>query len=195
MANHFEKDFKVYIKTPLETRGPWWPWIAHPSHFPHNWILHLCSIGSNLWPSGRGQFWLHRNHMNKIDKCPERDAKYQISKLQSFQFQRRRILKLVFLVPKIQLVTNLWPPGWGQFWANKYHINKLGRGPQGDAKHQISKLYAFQFKEEEFWRWDSLFLCSNLWPTEWCQSWPQEHHLNKLGRGPLEDATYKVWKL
>ena len=25
--------------------------IAHLSHFPHNWILHLCFFGSNLWPS------------------------------------------------------------------------------------------------------------------------------------------------
>ena len=62
------------------------------------------------------------------------------------------------------LCSNLWPPGRGQFWPHEHHINKLGRGPQGDAKHQISKLYAFQFRGEEFWRWDSLFLCSNLWP-------------------------------
>ena len=81
------------------TRGPWWPWIAHLSHFPHNWILHLCSFGSNLWPSGWDQFWLQRNQLNKIDKGPQRDAKYQISQLLSFQFQRRRILKLVFFVP------------------------------------------------------------------------------------------------
>ena len=47
--------------------------------------------------------------MNKIGKGPQRDAKYQISKLLSFQFQRRRILKLVFFVPMFQLVT----PGAG----------------------------------------------------------------------------------
>ena len=64
-----------------EKRGPWWPWIAHLSHFPHNWILHLCSFGSNLWPSGWGHFWLLRNHMNKIDTGQHRDAKYQIPKL------------------------------------------------------------------------------------------------------------------
>ena len=45
--------------------------------------------------------------MNKIDKGPQKDAKYQIAKLLSFQFQRRRILKLDLLVPMIQLVTNL----------------------------------------------------------------------------------------
>ena len=47
--------------------------------------------------------------MNKIDKGPQRDDKYQISKLLSFQFQRRRILKLVFFVPMFKLVT----PGAG----------------------------------------------------------------------------------
>ena len=28
-------------------------------------------------------------------------------------------------------------------------MNKLGRGPQGDAKNQISKLYAFQFQKRK----------------------------------------------
>ena len=45
------------------------------------------------------------HHMNKIDKGLQGDATYQKSKLYPFQFQRRRILKLVFLVPIFQLVT------------------------------------------------------------------------------------------
>ena len=36
------------------------------------------------------------HHMNKIDKVLQGNATYQISKLYPFQFQRRRILKLVF---------------------------------------------------------------------------------------------------
>ena len=43
--------------------------------------------------------------MNKIDKGLQGDATYQKSKLYSFQFQRRRILQLDFLVPMFQLVT------------------------------------------------------------------------------------------
>ena len=48
--------FKLNLtfKTLKKTRGPWWPWIAHLSHFSHNWILHICSFGYNLWPSGWG---------------------------------------------------------------------------------------------------------------------------------------------
>ena len=78
--------------------------IAHPEHYVLRWAknwqrsirrcfipssfreeeflswssLFLCS---NLWPQGWDQFWPQRNHMNKIDKGPQRDAKYQISKL------------------------------------------------------------------------------------------------------------------
>ena len=51
------------------------------------------------------------HHMNKIDKVLQGDATYQTSNLYPFQFQRRRILKLVFFVPMFQLVT----PGVGQF--------------------------------------------------------------------------------
>ena len=53
--------------------------------------------------------------MNEIDKGPQRDAKYQKSKLYLFQFQRRRILKLVFFVPMFQLVT----PGVGSVLTPK----------------------------------------------------------------------------
>ena len=54
-----------------KTRGTWWPWIAHLSHFPHKWILHLCSFGSNLWSpvlilSGNWQRSTRRCYIPKI---------------------------------------------------------------------------------------------------------------------------------
>ena len=52
--------------------------------------------------------------MNKIDKGLQGDATYQKSKLYPFQFQRRRILKLVF-VPMFKLVT----PGVGSVLTPK----------------------------------------------------------------------------
>ena len=55
------------------------------------------------------------HHVNKIDKGLKGDAKYQKSKLYLFQFQRRRILKLVFFVPMFQLVT----PGVGSVLTPK----------------------------------------------------------------------------
>ena len=91
----------------FRTRGPWWPWIAHLSHFPYKWILHLCSFGFNLWPPGWASFDPKGHLVNKIDKGLQGDATYRKSKLYLFQFQRRRILKLVFFVPMFQLVTQV----------------------------------------------------------------------------------------
>ena len=88
-----------------KTRGQWWPWIAHLSHFPHKWTLHLCSFGSNLWPLGGTSFDPKGHHLNKIDKGLQ-GCYTQKSKLYPFQFQRRRILRLVFFVPMFQLVTH-----------------------------------------------------------------------------------------
>ena len=62
-------------------------------------------------PRGGASFDPKGHHMNKIDKVLQGDATYQTSNLYPFQFQRRRILKLVFFVPMFQLVT----PGVGQF--------------------------------------------------------------------------------
>ena len=47
-------------------------------------------------------------------------------------------------------VSNLWPPGRGQFWPQGHHMNNLGRGPLGDATYQISKLYAFYIRRRSF---------------------------------------------
>ena len=127
--------------------------------------LFLCS---NLWPQGWDLFWPQRNHMNKIDKGPQRDdkTKYQRSNPSSLKDEEFWSWFSLFLC------SNLWPPGWGQFWPHKHHINKLGRCPQGDAKNQISKLYTFQFQRKRILKMGFFFLCSNLWPTGWGQSWP-----------------------
>ena len=55
------------------------------------------------------------HHVNKIDKDLQGDATYRKSKLYLFQFQRRRILKLVFFVPMFQLAT----PGVGSVLSPK----------------------------------------------------------------------------
>ena len=62
------------------------------------------------------------HHMNEIDKGLQGDATYQKSKLYPFQFQRIRILKLVFFVPMFQLVT----PGLGvSFDPKRNHMTKV----------------------------------------------------------------------
>ena len=73
----------------------------------------------------------------------------------------------------------------GIIWTNLVEVLK----EMLYTKYQSSR--PSSFREEEFWNFLSLFLCSNLWPPGQAQFWPQGHHMNKLGRGPLEDATYQ----
>ena len=56
-------------------------------------------------PRGGASFDSKGHHMNEIDTGVQGDATYKKSKLYPFQFQRRRILKLDFFVPKFQPVT------------------------------------------------------------------------------------------
>ena len=70
-------------------------------------VFLLCSYVSNLWPPppppppppGQGQFWPLGHHMNNLGRGPLGDTTYKISKLCTFKFQRRRILKFSFFVP------------------------------------------------------------------------------------------------
>ena len=36
---------------------------------------------------------------------------------------------------------NMRPPGRGHFWPQGHNMNKLTRGPLGDATYEISRLY------------------------------------------------------
>ena len=76
----------------------------------------------------------------------------------------------------------------GILWTNLVEVHK----EITHTKYQMSTPPSF--REKKFWRWASLFLCSNLWPPERSQFWPQGHHMNRLGRGPQGDATYQISK-
>ena len=79
--------------------------------------------------------------------------------------------------------------------------------PRGIMWIQLTKIYkemlhtenlssiSSSFREEEFWSWSSLFLCSNLWPQGWDQFWPQRNHMNKVDQSPQRDAKYQISKL
>ena len=101
----------------------------------------------------------------------------------------------LWTLPSLFLCSNLWPQGGANLdpksiiSKNLVEVNK----EMLHTKYQSSMPSIF--REEEFWRWPSLFQCSNLWPPGWGQFWPQGFHMNKLGRGPLEDATYQISKL
>ena len=106
-------------------------------------------------PMGRGQFLPQGHHMNKFGRVHKEMlyTKHQSSRPSSFREE-------LWILPSLFLCSNLWPPGRGLFWLQGHHMNKLGRGPQGEAIYQISKLLAFQFQRRiilEFSSFVSMF--------------------------------------
>ena len=75
-------------------------------------------------------------------------------------------------------------PGWDQLWPLGRHMNKVCRGPLGDATYQSSMPTSFR---EEFWNFPSFFLCLNLWLPG--------HHLNKLVEVHRRCYTHQISKL
>ena len=51
----------------------------------------------------------------------------------------------------INLCKTCDPPGRGHFWPWGHDLNKLGRGPLGDATYQILKLLALRFQRRRFY--------------------------------------------
>ena len=72
-------------------------------------------------------------------------TKYQSSMPSSFREENFEVGKLCSYVDSA---------GRSQFLSQGYHMNKLGRGPQGDATYKISKLYAFQFQRKRILKFD-----------------------------------------
>ena len=92
--------------------------------------------------------------------------------------------------------SNLWPPGWGQFWPQGYHMNRIDIGPNIIVQGQMIKALLLLVSEKKNFK--VFLLCSyvsNLWPLGLGPIWPPGHHMNNLGRGPLGDATYEISKL
>ena len=70
--------------------------------------------------------------------------------------------------------------GGGAFFLPQGHyLNKLGTGPLGDTKYQISR-FAY------------ISLCTIFDPCGRGLFLPQGYNLNNLGRGLLGDAKYQI---
>ena len=139
-------------------RGPWWPWIAHLSHFPHKWILYLCSFGSNLW-------------------SPVLIPKVYTLSLQVLEKKNFKVGPLCSYVPTCD-------PRGGVSFDPKGNMNKLIKVHKEMLNTKYQSSNPSSFREEKFWSWFSLFPCSNLWHPGQGQFWSYKHHINKLSRGP-----------
>ena len=92
--------------------------------------------------------------------------------------------------------SNLWPPEWGQFSPQGYHMNRIDIVPNIIVQGQMIKALLLLVSEKKNFK--VFLLCSyvsNMWPPGQGPIWPQGHHMNNLGRGPLGDATYEISKL
>ena len=61
--------------------------------------------------------------------------------------------------------SNLWPPGWGQFWPQGYHMNRIDIGPNIIVQGQMIKALLLFVSEKKNFK--VFLLCSyvlNLWP-------------------------------
>ena len=106
-------------------------------------------------PWGGASFYLMGYQMNKLGRSPLGDATYKISKLYAFHFQRRRIPKFVFFVPMLELVN----PTAGPVLTQGVRMNKLGRGPQGDAIY-ICNIKSLRHPVSEKKNFEDGLLCS-----------------------------------
>ena len=151
----------------------------------------------NLWPS----FWPDMNHFRT-------HARFHQDKQSNFHHNRTKNVDsgeyisqkvserknfevglLCFYVPPCDPKGGANTEPRGIIWTNLAEVHK----EMLHTKYQSSA--PSSFTEKEFWSLLSLFLCSNMWPPGRGQFWPQGHHMNKLGTGPLGDATYQISKL
>ena len=101
--------------------------------------------------------------MNKLERGPLADAPYQNVKALCLLVSEKKNSEVSLFCSYVRTCE---PLEWGQFLHQEHHMNKLGRGPLGDATCQISKLLAFPFQRRNIFNFSFsvpfLFLCSNL---------------------------------
>ena len=141
--------------------------------------------GLNLGPLARGHLGPWDLHLNKLGKGALANATYQISNIWAKWFWRRFLIYISMHF----CGSNLGPRARGHLGPWDLGLNKLGKEPPGNATYQISSTWA-----KQFWRRRFLSVC-HFWtqdPQPQGHLWPQGHHLNKLGRSLLGNATYQI---
>ena len=142
--------------------------------------------GLNLRPLTRGHLGPWDLHLNKLGRGPLGNATYQISNIWAKWFWRRRFFN-IFLC--ISMVGTYDPLARGHLGPWDLGLNKLGKGPPGNATYQISSTWAKQFWSKDF---EVYFIFEPKTPPPQGHFRPQGHHSNKLGKGPLRNATYQI---
>ena len=159
------------------------------SFSPQNEFYLLYYYFSNLWPPGWGQFWpqgylwkelinVHKATLHTKNQC-SRPSRFREEK-KNFEF--------CLLCSYVQICD----PKAGPILISGAPYEQLGWGQQGDASYQISKLYAFHFQRRRILKMGFFISMFQLVAHGLGPVWPWGFHMNTLGRGPLEDATYQI---
>ena len=86
--------------------------------------------------------------------------------------------------------SNLGLSGAGHFGLQGHHLNKLGRGPLGNATYYISNIWAYLFWKRRMFNLFIYFYGLNLEPLMQGHLGPSDLCLNKLCKGVLGMQCY-----
>ena len=116
-------------------------------------IVQACDLLGGASSDSRGIIWIQLIKVHKEMLC----TKYE-SSTPSFREE------VFWSLPSWFLCSNLWPQGQGQFDPRGIICTNLAEVHKEMLHTKYQNSMASSFREKEFWRWASLFLCSNLWP-------------------------------
>ena len=143
-------------------------------------------FGLNLGPLARGHLGSWDLHLNKLGRGPLGNATYQISNIWAMWFLQRRFLNIFLCFSMVRtkdpLRGAILDPGT-LVWTNLVKDHQAMLYTKFQAPEPSSS------GEEDFL---NIFLFWSQDPPPQGHFGPQGHHLNKLGRGPLGNATYQI---
>ena len=139
--------------------------------------------GLNLRPLTRGHLGPWDLHLNKLGRGPLGNATYQISNIWAKWFWRRRFLNIfLWFEPRTPCHGAILDPGT-LVWTN------LVKDHQAMLHTKFQAPVPCSSGEEDF---EVYFIFEPKTCPPQGHFGPQGHHSNKLGRGPLGNATYQI---
>ena len=172
--------------------------IKYPSFTPSSfkqeefWSFHSLFLCSNLWFPLMGQILSQRASYDRTWQRCTRKCYIPNIKVPCLSVSERKNFEVGL---PCSYVPSCDPWGRANFDPKGIIWTKLVEVHKEMLYTKYQSCRPSSFREVEFWSLPSLFLCSNLWHPGRGQFWSQGYHLNKLGRGSLEDATHQISKL
>ena len=141
------------------------PWCSYTlqnldnMHWVKSWETFSKNLSKSINKYGRScihKKWINKRAMMALNRSPE-----SVSPQNEFYL-------LYYYCSK------LWPPGWGRFWPQGYHMNRIDIGPNIIVQGQMIKALLLLVPEKKNFK--VFLLCSyvsNLWPRGGAQFDPR----------------------